>query len=163
MASAIIALGGNLGDVRARFDGAIAEICRLAQARLVARSTDYATPPWGDEQQPRFINACIEIETELAPRTLLDVLQKIERSHGRDRNKERRWGPRTLDLDIIAYDALSLRTQELSLPHPRALERAFVLVPLVEIAPDRLIDGISVKTALAKLSTAGIERLPPAD
>ena len=160
MASVLIALGGNVGDVGATFQKAVAHICGMAQAALIARSSDYATPPWGDEQQPRFINACIEIETSLDPHALLFVLHKIEKKFGRDRTTERRWGPRTLDLDLIAYDDVSLQTPELTLPHPRLFERAFVLVPLVEIAPDRLIGGRSIREALAGLSTEGIDRLP---
>ena len=160
MASVLIALGGNVGDVGATFQKAVAHICGMAQAALIARSSDYATPPWGDEQQARFINACIEIETSLDPHALLFVLHKIEKKFGRDRAAERRWGPRTLDLDLIAYDDVSLQTPELTLPHPRLFERAFVLVPLVEIAPDRLIGGRSIREALAGLSTEGIDRLP---
>ena len=160
MASALIALGGNVGDVRATFKSAIADMCGMAQAVLLARSSDYATPPWGDEQQSRFVNACIEIETGLAPLPLLRVLQRIEQAFGRDRSKERRWGPRTLDLDLLAYDDIRLGKKELTLPHPRMFERAFVLVPLAEIAPDRVIAGRRVRDALAELSTDGIERLP---
>jgi 2-amino-4-hydroxy-6-hydroxymethyldihydropteridine diphosphokinase len=163
MASAIIALGGNVGDVRAAFKAAITEICMLAQARLLARSSDYATPPWGDEQQPPFVNACVEIETGLEPHALLTVLQAVERNFGRDRSRERRWGPRTLDLDLIAYDDLVLQADTLTLPHPHVLERAFVLVPLAEIAPQRNISGCNVKAALAALSSTGIERLPALD
>src|ERR1700689_3152282 len=132
----------------------------MTQGALLARSSDYATPPWGDEAQARFINACIEIETGLDPHALLFTLHKIENKFGRDRPRETRWGPRTLDLDLIAYDDVSIEKPELTLPHPRALERAFVLVPLSEIAPDRLIAGRRVATALAELSTDGIERLP---
>src|ERR1700751_4830806 len=102
MANAIIALGGNVGDVRTTFQRAIAHICGMAQAALVARSSDYATPPWGNEQQARFINACIEIETSLDPHALLFTLHKIETKFGRDRANEERWGPRSLDLDLIA-------------------------------------------------------------
>jgi 2-amino-4-hydroxy-6-hydroxymethyldihydropteridine diphosphokinase len=153
MASALIALGGNVGDVRATFGKAIANICGMAQAALVARSSDYLTPPWGEEQQARFVNACIEIETGLDPHALLFVLHKVERKFGRERDKEQRWGPRTLDLDLIDKP-------ELTLPHPRLFERAFVLVPLAEIAPDRLIRGRRVSEALADVSTADIERLP---
>ncbi len=160
MASVFIALGGNVGDVRATFRGAIADVCAMAQARLVARSSDYATPPWGEANQARFVHACIEIETSLDPRALLSVLQKVELKFGRDRNNERRWGPRTLDLDIIAYDDISLHGPELTLPHPRLFERAFVLVPLAEIAPDRKIAGRTVRDALAEVSSDGIERLP---
>ena len=160
MADVLIALGGNVGDVRATFEKAIASICGMTQAALLARSSDYATPPWGDEQQPRFINACIEIETSLDPHALLFTLQKVEKKFGRDRASEIRWGPRTLDLDLIAYDDVSIQKPELTLPHPRLFERAFVLVPLAEIAPERVIAGRSIAVALSKLSTAGIERLP---
>jgi len=163
MASALIALGGNVGDVRATFKKAIAKICGMAQAALLARSSDYATPPWGNERQSRFINACIEIETSLDPHALLFTLQKVEQSFGRNRSKEDRWGARTLDLDLIAYDQLSLQRPELTLPHPRLFERAFVLVPLVEIVPDRLIAGRSLKAALSELSSEGIKRLPDLD
>src|SRR6266702_8312450 len=113
MADVLIALGGNVGDVRATFQKAIANICGMTQAALLARSSDYATPPWGDEQQARFINACIEIETGLAPLPLLRVLQRIEQAFGRDRSKERRWGPRTLDLDLIACDDVAMAQPEL--------------------------------------------------
>jgi 2-amino-4-hydroxy-6-hydroxymethyldihydropteridine diphosphokinase len=159
MANAIIALGGNVGDVRATFKKAIAHICGMAQGALLARSSDYATPPWGKKDQARFINACIEIETSLDPHALLFTLHKIERKFGRDRAKEQRWGPRSLDLDLIAYDDVKLDRPELTLPHPRLFERAFVLVPLAEIAPDRIIGGRRVRDALAQLSTDGIERL----
>lgn len=160
MASALIALGGNVGDVRATFRKAIPMICGMAQATLRARSSDYATPPWGEENQPRFVNACIEIDTSLDPHALLFVLQKVEQKLGRERDPVRRWGPRTLDLDLVAYDDVSLQTEQLTLPHPRLFERAFVLVPLAEIAPDRSIDGRTARAALARMSTEGIERLP---
>jgi len=163
MANAVIALGGNVGDVRATFKMAIANICGMAQAALLARSSDYATPPWGEEDQARFINACIEIETSLDPHALLFTLHKIEQKFGRDRAREKRWGPRSLDLDLIAYDDVSLDRPELTLPHPRLFERAFVLVPLAEIAPDRVFAGQRVRDALAQLSTDGIERLPELD
>jgi len=163
MASALIALGGNVGDVRSRFGTAIAEICRQAQATLVARSSDYETPPWGGVAQPSFINACIAIETGLGPHALLATLLDIERMFGRDRALETRWGPRTLDLDLIAYDDIALDTPGLTLPHPRLFERAFVLVPLAEIAPDRVIAGRSPRDALSGVSSDGIVRLPDFD
>jgi 2-amino-4-hydroxy-6-hydroxymethyldihydropteridine diphosphokinase len=163
MADVLIALGGNVGDVRATFRKAISNICGMTQAALLARSSDYATPPWGDEQQPPFINACIEIETELDPHALLFTLHRIEQKFGRDRTRETRWGPRPLDLDLIAYDDVSLQKPELTLPHPRLFERAFVLVPLAEIVPDRIIAGRGLAAALAQLSTEGIERLPDLD
>jgi 2-amino-4-hydroxy-6-hydroxymethyldihydropteridine diphosphokinase len=160
MADVLIALGGNVGDVRATFKKAIANVCGMTQAVLLARSSDYATPPWGEANQAHFVNACIEIETSLDPHALLFTLHKIEKKFGRDRPREQRWGPRPLDLDLLAYDDISLQKPELTLPHPRLFERAFVLVPLAEIVPDRLIAGRSVRDALAQLSTDGIERLP---
>jgi 2-amino-4-hydroxy-6-hydroxymethyldihydropteridine diphosphokinase len=159
MASVLIALGGNVGDVRETFGKAIANLCGMAQAALIARSADYATPPWGDEDQAPFVNACIEIETGLDPHALLFVMQKIERKFGRTRDKDRRWGPRTIDLDMIAYDDVTLQKPDLTLPHPRLFERAFVLVPLADIAPDRVIAGRRVSEGLASVSTQGIERL----
>jgi 2-amino-4-hydroxy-6-hydroxymethyldihydropteridine diphosphokinase len=160
MGNVLIALGGNVGDVRATFQKAISNICGMMQATLLSRSSDYATPPWGELDQDRFINACIEIETSLDPHALLFTLHKIEKKFGRDRAKEHRWGPRTLDLDLIAYDDASINQPDLTLPHPRLFERAFVLVPLAEIVPDRLISGRTVRDALKGVSTDGIERLP---
>jgi 2-amino-4-hydroxy-6-hydroxymethyldihydropteridine diphosphokinase len=163
MAEVLIALGGNVGDVRATFKKAIANICGMSQAALLARSSDYATPPWGEQQQERFVNACIAINTDLDPHALMFTLHKIEKKFGRDRSHEQRWGPRTLDLDLLAYNDVAIDKPELTLPHPRLFERAFVLVPLAEIAPDRLIAGQTPRQALAKLVTAGIERLADLD
>ncbi len=163
MPRALIALGGNVGDVRATLQKAIDQIRSLPKTALLARSSDYATPPWGDEQQARFINACVEIDTPLDPHALLSALQEIETRFGRQRQVERRWGPRTLDLDLIAYDDVAIDKLDLTLPHPRLFERAFVLVPLAEIAPDRVIAGQRVSDALTRLSSGGIERLPDLD
>jgi 2-amino-4-hydroxy-6-hydroxymethyldihydropteridine diphosphokinase len=161
MAEALLALGGNLGDVRATLDRAITMLCEGTQVRLSARSSDYATPPWGVEDQPRFVNLCIAVETRLSPQALLARAQTVERAFGRRRTQERRWGPRTLDIDILAYDDLAVDEPGLALPHPRLFERAFVLVPLAEIAADRVIAGRQVGAVLANLDTRGIERLPP--
>jgi 2-amino-4-hydroxy-6-hydroxymethyldihydropteridine diphosphokinase len=160
MGDALIALGGNVGDVRDTFRKAIANICGMTQAVMIARSSDYSTPPWGDLQQDRFVNACVEIDTPLDPHALLFTLHKIERKFGRDRAREQRWGPRTLDLDLLAYDDRIINDPGLILPHPHLFERAFVLVPLAEIAPDRVIAGRNVQDALANIPTHGIERLP---
>ena len=159
MAEAFIALGGNVGDVRATFDAAIAMLCDGPDVRLLARSSDYRTPPWGVTNQPPFINAVIAVSTTLAPHALLTRTQACERAFGRDRAHEQRWGPRTIDLDILAYDDLVLNDATLTLPHPHLFERAFVLVPLAEIAPDRVIAGVSVREALARVDTNGIEKL----
>ena len=161
MTDALIAFGGNVGDARATIDRAIATFCGGREVRLVKRSSDYETPPWGVEDQPPFINACLLVDTTLPPRELLARGQMVERLHGRDRARETRWGPRTLDIDLIDYGGQTIEgLPDLTLPHPRALERAFVLVPLAEIAPEWRIGGVSVREALARLDIAGIRRLP---
>ena len=159
MAEALIALGGNVGDVRATLRLAIAALCDGTAVRLVARSADYRTPPWGVTEQPPFINCAIVAETKLSPQALLGRAQSVERQFGRDRAREERWGPRTLDIDLIDYDGVVLDTPELSLPHPRALERGFVLVPLNEIVPNRRIAGMRIADALAQIDRTGIEKL----
>lgn len=161
MAEALLALGGNQGNVRDTLDRAIATLCDGVDVRLTARSSDYATPPWGVEDQPPFVNLCIAVETTLTPHALLERALAVERALGRDRARERRWGPRTIDIDILAYDNLTLSAPGLTLPHPRLFERAFVLVPLAEIAPERVIAGIHVREALAKTNVVGIKKLPP--
>ena len=136
-------------------------LCDGPAIRLTARSSDYATPPWGIEEQPPFVNLCIAVETTLTPHALLARALAVERACGRNRSGERRWGPRPVDIDILAYDDKTLAGPDLTLPHPRLFERAFVLVPLAEIAPDRIIAGVRVRDALAKVDAAGIARLPP--
>jgi 2-amino-4-hydroxy-6-hydroxymethyldihydropteridine diphosphokinase len=160
LAEAFIALGGNVGHVRATFDAAIAILCDGPDVRLLARSSDYRTPPWGVTDQPPFVNAVIAVSTTLAPHSLLTRAQTCERALGRDRTKEQHWGPRTIDLDILTYDDLALNDATLTLPHPHLFERAFVLVPLADIAPDRVIAGIRVSDALKRVDISGIERLP---
>ena len=161
MPEALIALGGNVGDVRDTFRNALAMLCNGAGVSLIARSRSYLTPPWGVKDQPPFINCCAAVETALSPHELLTRVQEVERDFGRDRTSERRWGPRPLDIDIVAYDDVAVNDPDLTLPHPRLFERAFVLVPLADIAADRVIAGIRVKDALARVDATGIERLPP--
>jgi 2-amino-4-hydroxy-6-hydroxymethyldihydropteridine diphosphokinase len=160
LAEAFIALGGNVGDVRATFDRAIVLFCDGVAVRLTARSSDYRTPPWGVTDQPPFINAVISVATKLAPHALLQRAQGCERALGRGRAYERHWGPRPIDLDLLAYDDLVLNDATLTLPHPHLFERVFVLVPLAEIAPDRVIAGIRVSDALKRVDAASIEKLP---
>ena len=160
MASVLIALGGNIGDVRDTFRRAISNICGMTQAALIARSSDYATPPVGGVPQDDYINAVIEIETELDPHALLFTMHRIEQKFGRNRPAETRWGPRGLDLDMIAYDDVVIAKPELTLPHPRAHERTFVLVPLAEIVPDRVIEGKTVAEWLKDVRTDDIRKLP---
>jgi 2-amino-4-hydroxy-6-hydroxymethyldihydropteridine diphosphokinase len=160
VAEALLALGGNVGDSRAILDRAVTLLCDGTDIVLRARSSDYRTPPWGDEAQPPFINLCIAVTTALAPHALLDRAQAVERTLGRDRDRERHWGPRTADIDILTYDDITLADPDLTLPHPHLFERAFVLVPLAEIAGDRVVAGRRIGDALAQLDTRGIERLP---
>ena len=161
MAEALLAFGGNVGEVRETFDRALTMLCDGTEVRLKARSSDYATPPWGVEDQPSFVNRCVAIDTRLTPEALLARVQAIEHALGRARAEERRWGPRPIDIDILAYDDVARGGADLTLPHPRLFERAFVLVPLAEIVPERIIAGKRVRDALAQLDTTGISRLPP--
>ena len=161
MADAFLALGGNIGDSRAILARAVALLCDGKDVRLIARSSDYRTPPWGMKDQPAFVNIAIAVETALTPHDLLARAQAVEVKLGRDRAAEKHWGPRTADIDLLAYDDLSLRSADLTLPHPLMWERGFVLVPLAEIAPDRVIAGRRVRDAVDRIDTADIERLPP--
>ncbi len=160
MAEALLALGGNVGNSRAILDRAINLLCNGKDVRLIARSSDYRTPPWGFKYQPHFINLAIAVETTLDPRELLARAQDVELRLGRDRAHEKRNGPRTADIDIIAYDGLTLDEPNLTLPHPRLFERAFVLLPLAEIAGDCVIAGRRVDEAAQIVDAGGIYRLP---
>jgi len=160
MTEALLGLGGNVGDARTTLDEAVTLFAESAKVKLIARSSDYRTPPWGVTDQPPFINCAIAVETALSPRALLDRALTVERALGRDRSQEQRWGPRTIDIDLLAYGDLSLDEPNLTLPHPRLFERAFVLVPLAEIVPERIIAGRRVGDAAARMDAAGIEKLP---
>jgi 2-amino-4-hydroxy-6-hydroxymethyldihydropteridine diphosphokinase len=160
VAQALIAFGGNIGDARKTIDSAIEIFCDGEETVLLKRSSDYKTPPWGVTDQPAFVNAAIAVSTSLAPRALLERAQAVERLFGRKRESGQRFGPRTLDIDLIAYDEVTLNEPDLVLPHPRLFERAFVLVPLAEIVPERLIAGIRIADAAQSAQKAGIERLP---
>lgn len=161
LAQSYLALGGNVGNSRAILDRAVSLLCYGRQVRLTARSSEYRTPPWGFKYQSPFINLCIGVETSLSPRELLERAQSVELQLGRDRAHEKRWGPRTADIDIIAYEDLAIDELGLTLPHPRLFERAFVLLPLLEISPNLAIGGRKLSEALASVDTSGIERLVP--
>ena len=155
MTRAFVALGGNLGDTHAILRQALDDLAALPRTRLLARSRFYRTPPWGLREQPPFLNAAAELETALAPYELLDALLDIERAAGRVREGER-WGPRTLDLDLLHMEGVTLRDQRLTLPHPRIGERAFVLLPLAELAPELELPGQGrVDALLAAADAAG--------
>lgn len=155
---AYVALGANLGDPAGQVERAIAELDSLPDCRVTARSRLYRSRAAGYADQPDFINAVARLDTRLPARTLLERLLEIEQRHGRVRTF--RNSPRTLDLDILLYDGLSLDEPGLSLPHPRMHERIFVLLPLAEIAPGLDIPGRGpVEALLAGLDHGGIQAL----
>jgi 2-amino-4-hydroxy-6-hydroxymethyldihydropteridine diphosphokinase len=156
MAKTALGLGSNIGDKRAAIDEAILRL-EDGGAQAVARSSYYRTEPWGFTDQDWFVNACIIVETDLSPEALLSLCLEVERTLGRTRDI--RWGPRIIDIDILTYDDLQLDSPTLRLPHPAILDRAFVLVPLAEIAPDLVIDGMTVADAQASLGSAGVTKL----
>ena len=137
---AYIGLGSNLADPVQQVARALDELVAIPQSLLVARSRLYRSAPLGPRDQPDYINAVAAIDTQLEAKTLLHHLQHIERRHGRVRDSER-WGPRTLDLDLLLYGDEVSSDDELTLPHPGAHERAFVLAPLYAIAPHSTIPG----------------------
>lgn len=155
MTRAYVALGSNLDDPRAQVLRGFDALTRLPGSRLLARSRLYRSAPWGVTEQPGFVNAAAELETTLAPRQLLDSLLDIERTAGRDRGGPR-WGPRVLDLDLLLYGNLQCEDPGLTLPHPRLHERAFVLLPLNELAPDFEVPSRGrVRELLARMDSSG--------
>ncbi|WP_447735768.1 2-amino-4-hydroxy-6-hydroxymethyldihydropteridine diphosphokinase [Rhodanobacter soli] len=158
MTLAYVALGSNLGDPRQQLLDAMDALSNLPDTRLLQRSRLYRTPPWGMLEQPPFINAAVELDTALSPHALLDALLAIEQRAGRVRAE--RNGPRTLDLDLLHVDGVRLADPQLTLPHPRMSERAFVLLPLHDIAPTLRLPGqATVAELLARLDLAGCERV----
>lgn len=156
-----IALGANLGEPASQIASALTALAALPQSRLGARSSLYRSEPAGFTGQPDFINAVARLDTALAPRALLDALLAIEQAHGRTRAF--RNAPRTLDLDILLYGDLVLDQPGLHLPHPRLHERAFVLLPLAEIAPATVIPGRGrIDALLARINAGAVRRLAPA-
>ena len=155
---AFVGLGGNIGDVAESFASAAARMDALPGTQLLRLSRRYRTPAWGMAAQPDFLNAVAMLETRLPARELLEELLAIERMHGRDRATETRWGPRTLDLDLLLYGDGTIDEPGLRVPHPRLHERAFALRPLLDIAPDISIPGHGpVRNLPAAMAADGIE------
>jgi 2-amino-4-hydroxy-6-hydroxymethyldihydropteridine diphosphokinase len=155
---AYVALGSNLGNPRQQVLDAMAALAELPGTRVTQRSALYRTPPWGVLEQPPFVNAVVELETSLPARALLQHLLLIEQQAGRIRAE--RNGPRTLDLDLLHVEGTLLDSESLTLPHPRLAERAFVLLPLNDVAPDLCVPGLGhVSELLARLDIADCERL----
>ncbi len=158
MPRAYIGLGANLGDPEKQIDAAIAALEAVPGIRLLRRSSLYRSAPLGNDCQPDFINAVAEIQTELAPRVLLEALLEIEQGLGRRRSFAN--APRTLDLDLLIYGQIVIDEPGLQVPHPRMHTRAFVLAPLAEIAPETAIPGFgAIAPLLAACAEQVIEKL----
>ncbi|WP_319528946.1 2-amino-4-hydroxy-6-hydroxymethyldihydropteridine diphosphokinase [uncultured Cohaesibacter sp.] len=154
-----LSLGGNIGDPSITIEETLASLSRRSGIKVVTRSPFYRTPPWGKTDQPDFVNACAIIRTTLSPPQLLKTCLALEKRMGRLRGE--RWGPRIIDIDILTYGEESVDEQDLTIPHPLITERAFVLVPLKDIAPNFTLGGTHIDEMLAKVDLTGIEALYP--
>ena len=156
MISAFVALGANLGDPRAQIERAVAALSQLPNSRLIACSPLYGSIPMGPSDQPDYVNGVAWLETDLTAHELLDQTQRIELEHGRVRKAER-WGPRTLDLDLLLFGNQRLEDPRLTIPHYGMKERAFVLVPLFDLAPDlQLPCGSWLRDLVASCDRSGL-------
>ncbi len=149
-------LGGNLGDASAMIGSAVASLRAHGRVRIDRTSSIYRTPPWGPVAQPDFANACALGSTDLAPHALLTEVKAIEARLGRAPGE--RWGPRAIDIDILYYAGATLHQPDLVIPHASLFERAFVLIPLAEIAPDLVIAGRRIADAAAAVDASGVRR-----
>lgn len=157
MTTAHLGLGGNLGDPVAKMAEALRQLDARPDTEVLTVSRLFRTPPWGKTDQPWFVNACARIETTLQPEALLEACLDTERRLKRERIE--RWGPRTVDIDVLEFGSVPFSSSRLTVPHPRLTERAFVLVPLADIAADLLIGGLSVRRWCETLPREGIEPL----
>ncbi|EJH4504248.1 2-amino-4-hydroxy-6-hydroxymethyldihydropteridine diphosphokinase [Cronobacter sakazakii] len=156
MTLAFIALGSNLAEPLSQVNNALAALARIPDSRIVATSSFYRTPPLGPQDQPDYLNAAVALETTLSAEALLDNTQRIELEQGRVRKAER-WGPRTLDLDIMLFGDATINTERLIVPHYDMKNRAFMLRPLSEIAPAlRFPDGERLADVLERLDCSAI-------
>lgn len=149
-----IGLGSNLNDPIEQLDQAVTALQGAHGISLLAVSGYYETAPMGGPEQPHFVNAVVECSTDLTPLVLLQRLQAIENRQGRTRTEH--WGPRTLDLDLLLYGDEEIATETLTVPHPRLTERAFVLVPLADLAPDLIVSGRPLTSWLEAVSDQAI-------
>ncbi|THK38533.1 2-amino-4-hydroxy-6-hydroxymethyldihydropteridine diphosphokinase [Ensifer sp. MPMI2T] len=152
---ATLGLGGNLGDPPRAMAEALSALDERRDCKVTAVSRLYRTPPWGKTDQAWFFNACAEVETALDPEALLDTCLDIERAMKRIRKE--RWGPRTIDIDLLTFDEMSSANERLELPHPRMTVRGFVLMPLADFAADLSIEGRTVREWLNDADVTGIE------
>ncbi|GLO61815.1 2-amino-4-hydroxy-6-hydroxymethyldihydropteridine diphosphokinase [Vibrio sp. MACH09] len=161
MIKVYIAIGSNLSDPVAQANNAIVALQSLPESKLIQVSSLYSSTPMGPKEQPDYINAVAEIDTDLSPLKLLEQTQNIEQRHGRVR-KEQRWGPRTLDLDILLFGDQTIETERLTVPHYGMKEREFVLYPLAEIAPElTLPDGTKLQQLIKTVAKNGLSVWQP--
>lgn len=158
---AYLGLGGNLGDPKAAFRSAIAALEGDPAIGVRSVSSLYRTPPWGKTDQPDFLNAVVELDTSHSAQTLLALCHQIE--HDRKRVRSERWGPRPIDLDILWFGGQTIESPGLIVPHPRMTERAFVLTPLSELAPELQIQGVKVAEWADRLPNDGISIADPSE
>lgn len=158
--TAYLCLGSNLGDRAGTMAKAVGLIARTGLT-IIGRSSLYETPPWGPVPQGPYLNMVVAVETELSARELLHMLLGVEHAFGRDRTREVRFGPRTIDIDILLYGEDRVDEPDLEIPHPRMMERAFALIPLAELAPDLVVGGVPVRAALEWLDRSGIVKVEP--
>ncbi|MBS0267983.1 MAG: 2-amino-4-hydroxy-6-hydroxymethyldihydropteridine diphosphokinase [Proteobacteria bacterium] len=152
---AILGLGSNLGDRTHNIDEAIRLLTADGSICVVARSKLYRSAPWGVTDQDWFVNACVAVQTGLSPHALLKQCQAVENDMGRIRT--RRWGPRIIDVDILTFRDLVIADPDLTVPHPLIAERAFVLVPLKDVAPELKLDGRTIDSMLEKLDSSEVQ------
>jgi len=152
---AILGLGTNLGDRTHNIEEAIRRLTADGSIRVVVRSKLYRSAPWGVTDQDWFVNACVAVQTELSPHALLKQCQAVENDMGRIRT--RRWGPRIIDVDILTFRDLVIADPDLTVPHPLIAERAFVLVPLKDVAPELKLDGRTIDSMLEKLDSSEVQ------
>jgi 2-amino-4-hydroxy-6-hydroxymethyldihydropteridine diphosphokinase len=159
-----IGLGANLVEPVAQLQAAVTALGQLPETRLVQVSRFYSSKPMGPQDQPDYVNAVAALDTRLTPLALLHALQQIELAHGRQRKAER-WGPRTLDLDILLFGTQQIDHPELTVPHYGMQLREFVLYPLAELAPDLILpDGVALQSLLQQVPLNGLTPLqPPCD
>ncbi len=157
MTIAVLGLGGNIGDPRRQMAAAIENLAAVPAISITAVSALYETPPWGKTDQPAFLNAAVLIATGLPARALLEAILLVEQQLGRHRNE--RWGPRSLDIDILLFGDESINEPGLHIPHPRLHERAFALAPLADVRPDARFGGSSAAEWLARADRSGVKRI----
>ena len=157
--AAYLSLGANLGNREETLRGAVAQLAAADGVEMDAVSSLYETAPWGKTDQPRFLNIAAALRTKLAPEALLALAQTVENRLGRVRHEH--WGPRTIDVDILHIEGVEQNTPALTLPHPYMLERAFVLVPLAEIAPALVVRGKKIEEWKQMTGSGGVTRVAP--